>query len=108
MLMLARSSDDSCAVGQEEGQLRLVSRVDINGFATGALQVVVNGEYGAVCSQSFGGAEADVACRQLGFLGGSALPLLGQPSRGTGPRYLSDEFRESILQVGNRCTRDAV
>eukprot|EP00892_Ulva_mutabilis_P005578 jgi/Ulvmu1/3392/UM016_0008.1 len=59
----------------EEGDLRLVSRVDINGFATGALQVFHNGAFGAVCDNQFGPAEADVACRQLGFIGGADLPL---------------------------------
>lgn len=59
----------------EEGDLRLVDRVDINGFATGALQVFLDGAFGAVCGVSFGPKEADVACRQLGFVGGTNLPL---------------------------------
>eukprot|EP00892_Ulva_mutabilis_P005581 jgi/Ulvmu1/3395/UM016_0011.1 len=59
----------------DEGDLRLVSRVDINGFATGSLQVFHNGAFGAVCENQFGATEADVACRQLGFVGGTSLPL---------------------------------
>ena len=59
----------------EEGDVRLVDRVDINGFATGALQVFVDGEFGAVCNTLFGPLDAGVACRQMGFAGGTALPL---------------------------------
>lgn len=59
----------------EEGNLRLVGRVDINGFATGAIQIFLDGAFGAVCNTNFGPAEADVACRQLGFVGGTYLPF---------------------------------
>lgn len=58
----------------EEGDLRLVDRVDVNGFATGALQIFLDGAFGAVCGAVFGPADADVACRQLGFVGGTSLP----------------------------------
>lgn len=57
----------------EEGDLRLVARVDINGFATGALQVYVGGAFGAVCNSGFSHTEAAVACRQLGFVSGRAI-----------------------------------
>eukprot|EP00892_Ulva_mutabilis_P005583 jgi/Ulvmu1/3397/UM016_0013.1 len=60
--------------GEEEGDLRLASRVDINGFVTGALQVFLHGAWGAVCEHDFGNAEAAVACRQLGYVGGAAVP----------------------------------
>lgn len=59
----------------EEGDLRLVGQVDINGFSTGALQVFRNGAYGAVCIEGFDAVDAGVACRQLGFIGGTAIPL---------------------------------
>eukprot|EP00892_Ulva_mutabilis_P012288 jgi/Ulvmu1/9431/UM051_0059.1 len=59
----------------EEGDLRLVARVVVNGFATGALQVFLDGDFGAVCVNTFDPADADVACRQMGFSGGTALPL---------------------------------
>ena len=59
----------------EEGDLRLVDRVDINGFATGALQVFIEGAFGAVCNTLFGPPDAEVACRQMGFTGGTVLPL---------------------------------
>ena len=59
----------------EEGDLRLVDRVDINGFATGALHVFIEGAFGAICNTLFRPLDAGVACRQMGFAGGTALPL---------------------------------
>ena len=53
--------------------MRLVDREDVNGFATGAVQVFINGEWGAVCSGRFDDRDADVACRQLGFVAGTAV-----------------------------------
>eukprot|EP00892_Ulva_mutabilis_P008801 jgi/Ulvmu1/6293/UM288_0001.1 len=80
----------------EEGQVRLVSRVDINGYATGALQVAVDGEFGAVCSQFFNDVDAGVACRELGFVGGAVLRTLDTGTRGAD--YLSRGFRASIRE----------
>lgn len=53
----------------EEGDVRVVDEVAVNGFVTGALQVFQGGRYGAVCSTGFDDADAAVACRQLGFPG---------------------------------------
>ena len=58
-----------------EGDLRLADRIDVNGYATGALQVYLNGAWGAVCGNRFGRVDASVACRQLGFIDGTTLPL---------------------------------
>ena len=57
-----------------EGGLRLVDRIDVNSYATGSLQVFLNGAWGAVCSNEFNRIAADVACRQLGFSGGTFVP----------------------------------
>lgn len=56
-----------------EGALRLVDRIDVNGFATGSVQIFRSGEWGAVCNAFFGVADAAVACRQLGFQGGTSF-----------------------------------
>ena len=56
--------------------MRLVSRVDVNGFASGALQVLCKGAWGAVCTSNFDDRDALVACRQLGFTAGRRLPKL--------------------------------
>ena len=57
-----------------EGDLRIVDRIDVNGYATGSLQVFLNGAWGAVCSSAFNRIAADVSCRQLGFSGGTFVP----------------------------------
>ena len=53
--------------------------MDVNGFATGRLQVFQNGGFGGVCDQEFGDAGATVACRQLGFESGRVLPTASIP-----------------------------
>lgn len=58
-----------------EGDLRIVDREERNGYVSGALQVFIDGAFGAICSSSFDPVDAGVACRQLGFVGGTALPL---------------------------------
>lgn len=65
----------------EEGDLRLAGRVDINGFATGALQVFIDGGFGGVCINNFGARDADVACRQMGFVGGAYLDNAVDPDQ---------------------------
>ena len=51
-----------------------MSRVDVNGFATGAVQVFCEGAWGAVCTTNFDDTDAAVACRQLGFSAGLRGP----------------------------------
>ena len=51
-----------------------MATLEVNGFVTGGVQVFRNGGFGAVCDQEFGNREAEVACRQLGFVSGQALP----------------------------------
>ena len=61
------------SLGQSSGDLRLVAR---NGQTTssltaGRLEVYYNRQWGTVCDDLFGIAEAHVACSQLGFVAGS-------------------------------------
>ena len=67
------------AYAAQEGDARLVARVEVNGFVTGGVQVFRNGGFGAVCDQEFGDEEATVACRQLGFESGRNLPFANIP-----------------------------
>ena len=76
----------------EEGAVRLVDRVDVNGYATGTLQVFVDGAWGGVCDARFDNRGAEVACRQLGYPSGmrrlqdfQADPEIGGPLRFTDP-----------------------
>ena len=80
------------AVCAEEGDLRLINREDVNGFATGSLQVFLNGGWGAVCNNKFSSIDADVACRQLGFVGGTDLPLVFR-------RSISTSETKEVIQV---------
>ena len=50
------------------GDLRLVEgNATSSPFMAGRLEVFINGEWGTICSDGFGSAEADVACQQLGY-----------------------------------------
>lgn len=73
-----------------------MSRQDVNGFATGALQVFHGGAFGAICSASFDTAAAGVACRQLGFIDGIEAPL-AIFSGLLGPEF--DQLREVPLHA---------
>ena len=47
-----------------DGELRLVSG---NSSSSGRLEIFKNGLWGTVCGTQFDKADADVACRQLGY-----------------------------------------
>lgn len=66
---------ETAPFAETEGALRLMGRVDVNGFATGALQMFLGCAWGAVCTASFGHTDTLVACRQLGFATGGRIPL---------------------------------
>ena len=44
----------------------------------GRLEIYLNNEWGTVCSNSFGVADAEVACRQLGYYGVSHTTQFGR------------------------------
>lgn len=69
----------------------------MNGFATGAVQVFHNGAFGAVCNEGFDAAAADVACRQLGFVGGTNIPLAIRGSLGNRQQRSLIEVRASFM-----------
>lgn len=60
--LMHRMDNGYCTHAVQEGHVRLVARVDVNGFATGGLQVFVNGGFGSVCAQEFRDRDARVAC----------------------------------------------
>ena len=58
--------------------MRLVNMRRVANWVTGNLQLFFDGAWGQVCPRLFGGRDADVACRQLGFRAGSqANPVMG-------------------------------
>lgn len=58
--------------GQITGDLRLFSKVGLSSsnynISEGRLDIYRNHQWGTVCSSFFGRLEAEVACRQLGFI----------------------------------------
>lgn len=78
-----------------DGDLRPVSRRELNGYAIGALQVFIDGTFGTVCGASFSNVIADVACRQLGFAGGGISP------------FADETLTQAELQV-YPCTQDVL
>eukprot|EP00892_Ulva_mutabilis_P005899 jgi/Ulvmu1/3681/UM017_0097.1 len=57
-----------------EGDLRLIEEEPIANWVTGRLQVFFEGSWSQVCAGNFDAADADVACRQLGFGAGTVVP----------------------------------
>ena len=58
----------------EEGDLRLVDEAPVANWMTGLLQVFFEGSWSQVCNGFFDVADANVACRQLGFGAGTVVP----------------------------------
>lgn len=93
----------------EDGKLRLVTG---NGTSyvydgtsgqtqTGFLQVCYSGTWGRVCAARFGTPEAHVACRQLGFAGGSKMTYSGLlPLYVWGPAKLGPAWIDGLICNG--------
>lgn len=54
--------------------MRLVGQSNVSNWQMGRLEIFFEDSWSQVCGQGFGGADADVACRQLGFGAGSVRP----------------------------------
>ena len=62
------------AIHAEEGDLRLVDEEPAANWVTGRLQVFFEGSWSQVCAAEFEAADANVACRQLGYGAGTVVP----------------------------------
>ena len=51
------------------GSLRLVTQSSTYNTRAGQLEIYLNNEWGTVCDNDFGFVDANVACRQLGYVG---------------------------------------
>ena len=63
-----------CGCHAEDGDIRLVNEAPIANWMTGHLQVFFEGSWSQVCNGFFDVADANVACRQLGFGVGTVVP----------------------------------
>ncbi|KAL8562352.1 hypothetical protein ACOMHN_066066 [Nucella lapillus] len=87
---------------------RLRARL-VNGTSTsnGRLEVLYNGTWGTVCDDSFGQAEATVACRMVGFSSPSAVAVSSAVYGAGSGRILLDDLQcvgteTSLAQCGNK------
>jgi len=67
-----------------DGSVRLADGPDVH---SGRVEVFRNGEWGTVCDDGFGQADADVVCRQLGYAGAERVQGFGA---GVGPIQMDD------------------
>ena len=72
---LTRALDLVCNVlstAPRNGDLRLArGSITSRSYSSGRLEIYINGQWGTVCDDFFANTDANVACRQLGFTGGS-------------------------------------
>ena len=88
LLAAAPVGETNAAEQPVPGSLRLMGG---SSYLEGRVEVFHNGRWGTVCSDLWDDRDAAVACRQLGYHGGTAV--VNSPSRfgeGTGPIHLDD------------------
>ena len=98
---------DPCSV---EGSARLVGGTNL---AEGRVEVCSGGEWGSVCDSSWGITDAQVVCRQLGFITDGAVARSGAYfGEGYGPIHFSnvqcdgseDFLQNCTLSTSNTCS----
>ncbi len=75
--VLSRITIYSVTTAVPEGSLRLVNSTSTNASGAGRLEIYLRGKWGTVCDDNFGSTDADVACRQLGYLSASREDSVG-------------------------------
>ncbi|PIK52969.1 putative deleted in malignant brain tumors 1 protein-like isoform X4 [Apostichopus japonicus] len=66
----------------------------------GRVEILVENEWGTICDDLWEMNDANVVCRELGYIGASEVPLYGSYGEGVGPIWLDDvecEGKETFL-----------
>ncbi|XP_030646760.1 galectin-3-binding protein A [Chanos chanos] len=84
----------------QEGALRLVGG---KRSSEGRVEVYHEGEWGTVCDDNWDLKEAQVACRQLGYLGAVSAEVAGKYGEGTGKIWLDDLNCQGTESSLSRC-----
>eukprot|EP00892_Ulva_mutabilis_P001475 jgi/Ulvmu1/11328/UM074_0043.1 len=88
-----------------DGDLRLVDQAAVNGYVSGLLQMASGGAFGSVCAGDFDDADAAVACRQMGFVGGAFLREIGFRLGGdTAPESIDEALMPPAVFGKPACT----
>ena len=88
---LAVSFTPAPAPTDQEGDLRLADGPASEEQVAGRLEIWLNGQWGTVCDDLWDRRDAEVACRQLGFIPGDYnWGTSGSRPVGTGPIWLDD------------------
>ena len=79
MYMITRRNITNTVLEHNFGDLRLVNNNnDFTNVSAGRLEMYVNGIWGTICNLGFDFYDADVSCRQLGYLGVATFNIAPQ------------------------------
>ncbi|EFJ44987.1 hypothetical protein VOLCADRAFT_33421, partial [Volvox carteri f. nagariensis] len=82
--------------------------VRLNGSTSGRVEVCLNGTWGSICDDEWDDLDADVACRQMGFAGGSAVDGVQTTAGPAGMRVWLSQVNCTGTESGlSACTQGA-